>query len=177
MCELNLPPEQKYLSKDQFRQICHIGSRTATRLIENGLVPAIDTHMKTSRYIIAREDVEKYLEEREKFPEKYGYVYRTYGETCGYCRKCASKMRKLAKEIWKNEPDLLDVQEVSKLIGYRKETIYRWQIRYGIRGVVANGKLFIPKKILLDFIASVKFHAIERKSEFHYELVRRAYYE
>lgn len=157
------------MSKDQFRQVCHIGTRTATRLIESGLVPAIDTHTKTCRYLIAREDVERYLDERVKMPEKYGYEYRTYGAVSKYNRTSANRLKEIAATLWENEPDLLDVPAVSRLIGYRTETIYKWHIRYNIRSIYVNNKLFIPKTVLVKFIGTRVFHEIEHKSKKHYE--------
>ena len=173
MSRLDLPPEQKYLSKDQFRQVCHIGTRTATRLIESGLVPSIDTHMKTSRYIIAREDVERYLEEREVFPEKYGYEYRTYGVVGKYTKAFAKRMAEIAKCSWTDEDDLLTVPEVARLIGYRTETIYRWNVRGMIHSIKVHGKIFVPKKSLIQFVSSPAFHEIEKKSEIHFDMIRR----
>ena len=177
MSVLPLPSEQRYLSKDQFRQICHIGTRTATRLIESGLVPAIDTHTKTCRYLIAREDVERYLDERVKTPEKYGHAFRTYGAVGKYNRSAAGRMKDIAREQWESEPDILDVPTIARLTGYRTETIYRWHIRFELRSIRVNNKLFIPKTVLIQFIGSRVFHEIEHKSKQHYELIRRAYCE
>lgn len=171
----DLPPEQKYLSKDQFREIAQIGTRTATRLISSGLVPAIDTHMKTSRYLIAKTDVEEYLRNRESDPGKYGYPYRTSGNASVYNRVASDKMKKIAEAEWKNERDILTVSEVSHLIGYRTQTIYRWRIRFGIKSIEISGKLFIPKNSLLQFISSPMFHEVQRKSKEHFDLIRKAY--
>ena len=148
----DLPPEQKYLSKDQFRVIAQIGTRTATRLISSGLVPAIDTHMKTSRYLIARADAEEYLRNRETDPGKYGYPYRTSGSASVYNRTASEKMKRIAAEEWKNENDVLTISDVSRLLGYRTQTVYRWRIRFDIQSIAIGGK-----------------------SKEHYELIRKSY--
>ena len=62
-------------------------------------------------------------------------------------------------------------------LDYRSETIYRWHIRFDIHSFNVHGKLLIPKESLLDFVESPEFHLVERKSKFHYDLIRRAYYE
>ena len=177
MCELPIPPDQIFLSKEQFCQICHIGKRTAERLISEGLLPAIDTHKRTNRYLIARADIETYLQDREQYPEKYGYEFRTYGKFADYDKASARRMRTIAEAIWENMPDLLTAYDIAAMLGYRSETIYRWHIRFRIRSFNVHGKLLIPKESVLDFVESPEFHLVERKSKSHYDLIRRAYYE
>ncbi len=86
-------------------------------------------------------------------------------------------MKDIARDQWENEPDLLDVPTISRLIGYRTEMIYKWHIRFHMKSIHVNNKLFIPKESLIRFIGTRQFHQIERKSKMHFELIRRAYYE
>ena len=174
MEELTLPPEQKYMSKEQFRQICHIGTRTCQWLIENQVVPVIDTHTKTSRYLIAVKDVERYLREREREPGKYGYRFRTYGKTGRYDQIMANRLEATARELWKAEKDVLSAPDVSRLLGYTRQTIYKWNTRFGLKSIRVNGRLYFPKEVLIAFVASSACHRILRKSEKHYDLIRIA---
>jgi len=172
MDRLGLPPEQKYMSKEQFREICHIGTHTAKWLIENKLIPVIDTHTKTSRYLIAVKDVEQYLRERESNPEKYGHRFRTYGEAGVYDQNAAERLKATAQQLWESEKDILSAPDVSRLLGYARQTVYKWADRYGLKCIRANGRFYVPKSVLIDFIASQECLKIVRKSEKHFELIR-----
>lgn len=174
MDRLGLPPEQKYMSKEQFREICHIGTHTAQRLIENNLIPVIDTHAKTSRYLIAVEDVERYLIEREREPEKYGYRYRTYEEAGKYDQDTSDRMKATAEQLWECEKDVLSAPDVTRLLGYARQTVYKWTVRFGLKSIKANGRFYIPKCVLIEFVASKECHLIIRKTEKHFDLIRRA---
>lgn len=170
--------QSAYLSKEQFYKACHISKATALRLIKSGLIPVIDTHKQTKRYLIAREDVVTFMREREKNPEKYKLnSVQTYGGFRAYKPSVGTRMRRLAQADWINFPDVLSVQDVVELLGYQKKTVYRWRKEYGLKGIQISGIHYIPKSSLLDFIASPDFHRIQRKSEKHIDLLRRASYE
>ena len=59
------------LSKEQFYKLCHISKSTALHLLRNGIVPCIDSGMKTRCYKIKKADVKEYLNKRAIFPEAY----------------------------------------------------------------------------------------------------------
>ena len=48
------------ISLDQLRVICKIAKRSARYLVENGIIPAVDTGRKTWRHQIAIDDVIAY---------------------------------------------------------------------------------------------------------------------
>ena len=170
--------QSAYLSKEQFYKACHISKATALRLIKSGLIPAIDTHRQTKRYFIAREDVVNFMREREKNPEKYKLnSVQTYGGFRVYKRSVGARMRRMAQSEWINFPDVLCVQDVVELLGYQKKTVYRWRKESGLKGFQISGIHYIPKSSLLDFIAGPDFHRIQKKSEKHIDLLRRASYE
>ena len=177
MAEPLIPLDHQYVSKEQFCKICHIGKQTALRLIESGLIPAIDTHMQTNRYLISTKDIQWYLHEREQCPEKFGHKHKLFGVMEKYDAKAAKRMQTIAQSLWESQAELLTAYEVAALLGYRHETIYRWRIRFDIKVFVIEKTLYIPKRILLDFVASPEFHGIERKSDIHLDLIRRAYCE
>ena len=63
----------EYISKEQFCKECHVGKQTALWLIQNGLLPAINTTRKTDRYLISRVDIAHYLRNHELESKKYRY--------------------------------------------------------------------------------------------------------
>lgn len=178
MDELTLSKTPIYLSKEQFYRECHISKATALKLIQSGLVPAIDTKKQTRRYLIARDDVEVFKRDRETNPSKYGIGLSrnvlTYGGFREYRQSTAIKMRKLAQSDWADSPDVLSISDVSNLLGYRKETICRWRKTLGLKGFKISGRHYIPKNYLLDFIGSPEFHRVQPKSVKHVDLLRRA---
>lgn len=147
------------------------------RLIETGLIPAIDTHMQTNRYLISKKDIALYLQAREQNPEQFGHVHRAYGIMEKYDAAAAKRLRLIAQDLWTHKAELLTAYEVAELLGYQHTTIYRWRIHFNIKAFMIKKTLFIPKEILLDFVASPEFHSIKRKSQIHLDLIRRAYCE
>ena len=59
------------LSKEQFYKLCHISKSTALHLLQSGIVPCVNSGMKTRCYQIKKEDVQEYLSKRAIFPEAY----------------------------------------------------------------------------------------------------------
>ena len=49
------------ISKDQLYKICHVSKRKALWLLENGVIPCVDSGKKTRRFTIKTVDVVKYL--------------------------------------------------------------------------------------------------------------------
>lgn len=160
--------EAAYISKEQFRRECHIGKATALRLIQSGLVPAIDTKRKTDRYLIARRDVDKYLRERELDPEKYGYGKNGKVEPGiklkPYTLAHAKLLRKMLQQEWKTLPDMLRIGDVVQLLGYREQIIREWVKEYDVGNVIIGHTMYFPKQRLIDFVASAEFYATLPKS-------------
>jgi len=142
------------------------------------VVPAVDTKRKTKRYLIAWDDAKEYLRRRSDNPiqfisgnQRNIYVYDDFKE---FNQETAIKLRRIAEVAWIDQPDVLQVRDISDLLGYRAETIYRWRKNLGLNGCIISGKLCIPKIFLLDFIATPEFHKIQRKTIQHLNLLRRA---
>ena len=169
-----------YLSKEQFYKECHISKATALWLIQSGLIPAIDTKKKTKRYLIAREDVEIFKHERERNPSKYAISAKNSISACGgfseYQSSVAVEMKKIAQAEWEDLPEVLLVNDVAYLLGYCTNTIYRWTKTRGLQGLRISGKFYIPKKYLIEFIASREYHSVHLKSSKHIDLLRRSYH-
>ena len=67
--QLSLSDIQKdYISKEEFYQIAHICKETALWLIETGRVSAEKPKRKGFGYKIAKEEVERYLADRQQNP-------------------------------------------------------------------------------------------------------------
>ena len=71
------------ITKDQFYRICHISKKTASYLLDNGLVPCTNSGKQTRKYKIHIDDVITFLDARENNPlafktPKNFYASRTY---------------------------------------------------------------------------------------------------
>ena len=56
-----LTPYPDPMSRNDFRIVCHIGTRTSLYLLQSGLVPCKNNGKKTRCYKIAKKDVAEYL--------------------------------------------------------------------------------------------------------------------
>lgn len=169
----------EYLSKEQFRIVCHLKKSKALSLIKNGLVPAIDTGIPTKRYQIAMGDVLQYLHDREQVPEKYGYRKmkgRIYDVAKEYSPDTSARVKHEAEKLLSSTPDMMAVGDVVTALGYSRYTIYRWCKKKWVKHISIGKKFYIPKKSLLAFIESKEFHDILYKSDQHIHLLRRANY-
>ena len=66
-----LTPYPDPMSRNDFRIVCHIGTRTSLYLLQSGLVPCKNNGKKTRCYKIAKKDVADYLYRRESDPMYY----------------------------------------------------------------------------------------------------------
>ena len=66
-----LTPYPDPMSRNDFRIVCHIGTRTSLYLLQSGLVPCKNNGKKTRCYKIAKKDVAEYLYRRESDPMHY----------------------------------------------------------------------------------------------------------
>lgn len=168
--------QKGYLSKEQFCKLCHISKSTALRLIKSGTVPAIDTKKPTKRYLIPLAEI--YLRERNQNPLQFisdiQHNVQSHDAYQEFNLENAIKLRRIAAFEWVVCPDVLSASEISGLLGYRTETIYRWRKHLGLNGYIISGKLYFPKALLLDFVASPEFHGIKQKTRQHIDLIRRA---
>ena len=165
------------ISKDQFYRIAHISKATALHLLQNGLVPCKDTGKKTRRYTIRMDDVIFYMIDREEHPEIYAAPKNWYkGRSGHYVSREALKNRlaKLSDEertVFQKHleaelghyNDLMTVSEVVEVIGYSDTAIHRWCHDKKIKAFKPNGRFFIPKVSLIDFLSSQESFNIKRK--------------
>ncbi len=66
-----LTPYPDPMSRNDFRIVCHIGTRTSLYLLQSGLVPCKNNGKRTRCYKIAKKDVAEYLYRRESDPMHY----------------------------------------------------------------------------------------------------------
>lgn len=171
------PKQEEYISKEQFCKECHISKATALYLIENKLVPAINTQKQTNKYFIARSDMLRYLRDRERDPLKYKYERGNgKGAIKEYTPVRAARLRKVILQEWADIPDILRLEETAELLGYPKKAVRSWRKNLGLKSLTVSHTLYFPKKSLIEFAISPEFHGLYPKSIEHMALLRRANY-
>ena len=165
------------MSKEQLYKVCHVAKRTATYLLQSGLIPNTYTGKQTRCYQIKKSDVIAFLEDREVNPDKYilpkmlestgkkNPVYKIRilpGETFS-----RAKIRAFYENDLKKEKDVLTVADVVRITGYRRTTVSSWVRNNRLNGFLTGGKLMIPKTYLLDFLSDGWYNSLARKTQKH----------
>jgi hypothetical protein len=157
---------------NQFYKICRIAKRSAVYLLENGIVPYIDTGKKTWKYKIGLCDVISYLIMREQEGNK---ISRGEVQNGNKKRTEASKPRNqenfmryvnpdeimLVRQFFEQTnpecPDLLSSFQVAEITGLSTNTI-RTKIRLGdLQAIVNNRIIYIPRVCFYDFLLTPGF--------------------
>lgn len=151
----------EYVSKEQMRLICHISKRTARYLLKSGLVPCIDSGKSTRNYKIKTVDIVKYLQDREKIPEKYKCVQSTsrdtYREIAGLSTEYLSMYY---EELFKNHPDIVTVTEIAQMTGFDRGCITGWLKDKKIMSFKIKGAYRVPKASVLQFLVSSEYRRL-----------------
>jgi hypothetical protein len=165
----------EYISLDQFRCICKIAKRSASYLIQHGIIPAIDTGKLTWRYKIALDDVITYLRRREQWgsmipPGALNAKRKKSTKRCGSFRSVIGQneysiIADYFSFMCTGYPDVLTVNDVSTLTGLVHETILRFIRDGGIDTLQVNRKYLIPKPYLLEFVQTPRLIDVKSYSE------------
>ena len=161
----------EYVSLDQLTRICRISKRNAKYLVDNGIIPYIDTGKKTWRYKIALNDVIGYLRRREQIGSMI-----PRGATSPHMshRKCFAQMVESGQKtdiveyfnhIYADYDDVLTAADIVEMTGLEKSTILKLLKSGVIKSIATNPKYLIPKSYLLEFVATPRFIEYRTNSE------------
>ena len=168
----------EYMTKNQMYKVCHISKKTCLFLLENGLVPCIDSGKKTRRFKIETTAVIRYLEDRELRPELYRPPEGFYKKKQSELNRALTEddlliMRKFYEAELKHYPDVLTTKQISEFTGYGESSVVRWCSKQQLKNFYIKRHLFIPKEYLIDFLVSWHFIGISVKSEKHKEMQKQ----
>jgi excisionase family DNA binding protein len=161
----------EYVSLDQVHRICRIAKRTASYLVVNGIIPAVDTGRKTWRYKIALEDVIDYLVQRNQVGSMIprGATSSRRGKRKSFSQttesECGSDIVDYFRSIYTEYEDVLTVADIVKMTGLEKSTILKLLKRGTIKSIMTHPKYIIPKQYLLEFVATPRFIRYQTNSE------------
>jgi hypothetical protein len=157
------------VSKDQLYVICRIAKRTAKYLLDNGIIPCVDTGKKTRRYRIQLEDIITYLKERESsgnsrvprgavssrksnMPKGSRFTFAQEIQ-----RGQENEVREYFEYIFADFPDVLSSYEVSELTGLSRSAVLKYLKSGKLKSIRVDRLLMVPKPYMLDFITSPVF--------------------
>ena len=165
----------EYMTKNQMYKVCHISKKTCLFLLENGLVPCIDSGKKTRRFKIETNAVVHYLEDRELRPELYRPPEGFYKKKQSELNRALTEddlliMRQFYEAALKHYPDVLTTKQISEFTGYGESSVVRWCSKQQLKSFYIKRRLFIPKEYLIEFLVSWHFIGISIKSETHRKL-------
>jgi hypothetical protein len=170
---LNKYPE--YVSLDQLCRICKIAKRSARYLIQNGIIPAIDTGKQTWRYKIALNDVIEYLRRRDEVGSMIppGEVSSRGKQRTGNQKSfaqivCLGHEQEVAtyfEHIYADYDNVLTVEDVTEMTGLNKSSITKMLKAGLIKSLSDRPKYLIPKQYLLEFVATRGFLEAKTNSE------------
>lgn len=157
----------QYISKGQLREICKISLLSALYLIENGIIPAIDTGKKTWRYKISLDDVIAYLEKRETHGSMIpiGAATSTDKNVISPSKSFSSliargmekQIRAYFAYISEDYPDVISVGDLAEIGGLSKKTIFK-HIKLGYIKHLKNRRSYkIPKTYALDYLSGINY--------------------
>ena len=161
----------EYVSLDQVTRICRIAKRNAKYLVDNGIIPYIETGKKTWRYKIALEDVIDYLCRREQVGSM---IPRGATSTRMNHRKCFAQMVESGHEtdiskyfsyIYADYADVLTSADVVEMTGLEKSTISKLLKDGVIKSIATHPKYLVPKSYLLEFVVTPRFIEYRTNSE------------
>jgi hypothetical protein len=154
----------QYISLDDFHKIAHIAKRSAKYLVENGIVPAIDTGKQTWRYKIHIDDAIAYLQQRDKAGSM---IPKGAVSPCKGIRKrsfsqalAAGQEKEVAeyfRQILSAYPDVLSTANIADITGFNKKSVMRIIGCGHIKYIARGRKYLIPKPYFLEYVVTPRF--------------------
>jgi hypothetical protein len=175
----------EYISMDQMYQICGIAKRSALYLVQNGIVPAIDTGKKTWRYKIALDDVITYLRRKEQWgtmippglmtsrkanvPSPPSPVRKSFADYMGIATE--QELMDYFAYIYADFPDMLTVNETADMTGLDYKSIFSLVKAGQLKAIKYEAKYLIPKGCLLSYVSSKHYFDSRCRSPHFFKVI------
>lgn len=163
---------EKFVTQEQVRQMLHISKRKAKYLLDNGIIPCINTGKKTRQYRVKVADIEYYMQH----PYDFTVGMFPSGSKHKPVKKEAVRLdedvvSKYYLKLLSKENDMLSVQEISELTGYSTSAVYRWIERGWVKSMMFLGRHLIRKENLHSFLTSPTYVIFPQKSSKHLQQI------
>ncbi len=169
------------LSGEQVRVILHISKRKMSWLLQNGFIKCSDTGKKTRRYTVLRKDLDAYIRQSLKHPERFQIPVGAFSSKKKKSRKKTypiipdsqlHSFRLWLEAFWERIPDILPVSDVSDLTGYPVTRLKQWKKSGFLQAVDVQCNTVIAKEWLIEFFCTDAFR-IRTISNNHRKLLKR----
>lgn len=166
----------KYITKEELRIMLHISKRKATWMLENGVIPCLNSGKKTRQFKIKLSDVEEFIRKGKKMDAPLGqfsaakYNKRRLIHT-RLTEKELKAFRAFLRKKFQDTPDALTIADAKRLIGYSTSAILRYISAGKIKGMPYYNYFILAKDDLIVFITSAYGNKIVNKSKAHTKLI------
>lgn len=157
----------EFINSNHLYKICRISKRSASYLLQHGVIPCVYTGKKTRCYSIKLEDAILYMQKRDvagtmippgavssccKKPNMHRESYASLLSACDI-----DKVKEHFASLSAKYPEVLTVNDISMLTGLHKETIFRILKSGAMKSIADKPQYLIPKSYWLDFVTSPRF--------------------
>lgn len=161
------------LSKEQFCKLCHISKANALELLKSGELPCIYNGKKTCCYQIYKKDARSYLESRAVVPEPRAAARGWYSGRCGVGEpkelpdELKAELREYYAALAAGFGDVMTTYDIVRFTGYGRSTVNNWCRSGHLKHFRKRNLDHVPKAFVLDFLCSLRFRLINRKTPWH----------
>ena len=162
------------LTGSEFRQYVHISTRKMKYLMDNDIVPHLNTGQTTHKYDIKKSDADEFLRKVKCDPafmsDCKGLFSSRYEHPKRFEPLNADKERETKRDLnekyshavsyftylWRDQPDILRATAAADLIGANRQYIRRKQESDELNVVMIKGTLMLSKRELIRFVCTKK---------------------
>lgn len=171
--------DEQYISGCQLRQYLHISTRKLKFIMDNDLIPHINTGHTTHKYLVLKKDADKFLERMEtdqklvtalkgKFSNRKNHQPRPFFDVTE--ENCTAFVEWLEKK-WAELPDALPALTAAQISGYKAQRIRELVKENMLTGITVNRTQYIPKSNFIAYLSKPEKLASPR-TEAYKELIR-----
>lgn len=168
------------ISAEKLYKILHYSKRKTKYLLDNGIIPCVNSGKKTRCYKIKMSDVTVYLDNTLYDQSRYFFPAGIFSSNCqsrqpqkidltddGYQRLYGIIKRGLSKV-----PDALSTDEAAAATGYSRTLILKSIQSGDLYAEKIFAHYIIPKEKLVSFFAGSRGLAVKYKSSFHKKMLQ-----
>ncbi|HBR32808.1 MAG TPA: hypothetical protein DD733_12075 [Clostridiales bacterium] len=144
-----------YLSGSELRQYLHISTRKLKFLMDNDIIPHIDTRHKTFRYKVKKSDAKEYLKHVKADPMFMGQYKGMFTSRPNAEHKAKyeeslinnEEFKNYIIELWKDYPLAISQNKAAHMLGKRRDKIAELMQKGKLYKVYASGAWYTQNKI------------------------------
>ena len=165
----------EFINGDSLHKICRISKRSASYLVEHGIIPVENTGKKTWRYKIALQDVINYLVQRDKvgsmIPRGAATTpikYRPHSRQSFRSLVPPGQEHELVEYftfLYSDFPDVLRIVDLIEMTGLSDKTVAKYLHDGDMKSITNQPYYLVPKSYVIEFVTSQKYIHCQSNSE------------